>query len=105
MTLTDQGNFLLFAIFYASKTKNKIGRIDDAVCPRCGEEDDTPDHIVFRCMGIKRIKDVKGKGKGRRVNPMSYGRTRAFQAYCKAPCLYRTHSIQFNSMIHEFIRY
>ena len=27
----------------------KIGRAEDAECPRCGEEEDTPDHIVFWC--------------------------------------------------------
>ena len=44
---------------------NRIGKLDDAVCPGCGEEEEeeTPDHIVFRCRKIKRIKDVKGKGR------------------------------------------
>ena len=39
----------------------KVGRMDNAVCPRCGEEEDTPDYIVFRCKDIKGIKDVKGR--------------------------------------------
>ena len=43
--------------------ENRIGRIENAACPRCGEEDNTPYHIVFRCMKIKRIKDEKGKGR------------------------------------------
>ena len=25
----------------------KIGRTEDAECPRCGMEEETPDHIVF----------------------------------------------------------
>ena len=39
----------------------KIGRIEDAECPRCREEEDTPDHIVFRCRNIRRVKDEKGR--------------------------------------------
>ena len=31
------------------------------MCPRCREEDETPDHIVFRCRMIKRVKDVEGR--------------------------------------------
>ena len=30
------------------------------VCPRCGEEEDTPDHIVFQCRKARRVKDKKG---------------------------------------------
>ena len=29
--------------------EDKIGRVDDAECPKCGKEEQTPDHIVFRC--------------------------------------------------------
>ena len=29
-------------------------------CPRCGEEDETPDHIVFRCSKVRRMKDERG---------------------------------------------
>ena len=39
--------------------ENKIGQTDVATYPRCGEEDDTPDRIVFRCMRIKRMKDME----------------------------------------------
>lgn len=37
--------------------ENNVGRMDDAICPRCGEADDIPDHVVFRCMKIRRIKE------------------------------------------------
>ena len=40
-----------------------LGRMDDAVCSRCGEEAETPDHIVLRCRKIKRMKDSEGKGR------------------------------------------
>ena len=40
--------------------KNRIGRTDDAVCPRCREEESL-DHIVVRCMGITRLKDIRGR--------------------------------------------
>ena len=30
---------------------------------RCGEEEETPDHIVFRCRKIKRMKYAKGRGR------------------------------------------
>ena len=42
---------------------NKVGRGVDTTCPRCGEEEDTPDHIVFRCSKIERVKDKKGRGR------------------------------------------
>ena len=32
--------------------------------------DDTPDHIVFRCMKIKRIKDVEGRGRRSELGTM-----------------------------------
>ena len=43
--------------------ESRIGRMDDAVCPRCREEEESPDHIVFRYMhmGIKRLKDIQGR--------------------------------------------
>ena len=28
---------------------DKIGRVEDVECSKCGEEEHTPDHIVFRC--------------------------------------------------------
>ena len=36
----------------------KIGRVEEARCPGCGEEEQTPDHIVFRC---RRVKDERGR--------------------------------------------
>ena len=41
----------------------KAGQMEDATCPSCRDEDDTPDHIVFRCQMIKTVKDVEGRGK------------------------------------------
>ena len=41
----------------------KVGQVEDAVCPRCKEEDETPDHIVFRCQALKRVKDIEGRGR------------------------------------------
>ena len=29
--------------------ENRVGRADGAVCPRCEEEEETSDHIVFQC--------------------------------------------------------
>ena len=39
----------------------KIGRVDDAGCPRCGEEEETPEHIVFRCRKVRRVRDERGR--------------------------------------------
>ena len=39
----------------------RIGQVEDAKCPRCGLDDETPDHIVFRCTEIKRVKDEKDR--------------------------------------------
>ena len=41
--------------------ENKVGRGVDATCPRCGLEEDTPDHIVFRCRKVERVKDKEGR--------------------------------------------
>ena len=35
--------------------------MEDAECPRCGEEEETPEHIVFRCGNIRRVKDERGR--------------------------------------------
>ena len=53
--------------------ENRVGRTDDAVCPRCREEDDTQDHIVFRCMKIKRIKDAERRGRRELVRENGIG--------------------------------
>ena len=39
----------------------EIGQVEDARCPRCGLEEETPDHIVFRCRKVRRVKDEKGR--------------------------------------------
>ena len=36
---------------------------DNAVYQRCGEEEETPDHIMFRCRNIRRVKDERGRRK------------------------------------------
>ena len=41
----------------------KIGRVEDAGCPRCREEEQTPEHIVFRCRKVRRVKDERGRGR------------------------------------------
>ena len=49
---------------YIDRSMNaKVGQVEDAVCPRCKEEDETPDHIVFRCQAIKRVRDMEGRGR------------------------------------------
>ena len=35
--------------------------MEDAECPKCREEDEPPDHIVFRGRKIKMVKDVEGR--------------------------------------------
>ena len=39
----------------------KIERVEDAGCPRCGEEEDTPEYIVFRCWNIRMVKGENGR--------------------------------------------
>ena len=39
----------------------KIGRVEDAECLRCGEEEETSEHIVFQCGNIRRVEDERGK--------------------------------------------
>ena len=52
----------------------KVGRIDDndAVCSRCGEEEETPDHILFRCRKVRRVKDERGRREWARGNGMKW---------------------------------
>ena len=40
----------------------QVGHTDDSLCQICGEEEETPDHIVFRCRIIRRVKDERGRG-------------------------------------------
>ena len=44
------------------------------MCPKCGEEEQTPEHIVFRCRKVSRVKDEKGKKDWARENGMSWDR-------------------------------
>ena len=39
----------------------KIERGEEAEYPQCGEEEQTPDHIVFRCRKVRRVRDEKGR--------------------------------------------
>ena len=42
----------------------KMGRVEDKRCPRCEEgEEQMPDHIVFRCRKVRRVKDIEGRGR------------------------------------------
>ena len=41
-----------------------MGREEVDGCPTCGEEEQTPDHIVFCCGKVRRVRD--GRGRGRR---------------------------------------
>ena len=50
----------------------KIGQVEDAGCPRCGEEEETPEHIVFRCGNIRRVKDKKGRREWARKEGMRW---------------------------------
>ena len=51
--------------------ENKIGRTQSAVCPRCREEE-SPEHVVFRCMGIRRLKDAWGRREWVEENDMRW---------------------------------
>ena len=42
---------------------DKIGRIEGAECSKCGEEEQTSDHIVFQCGKIRRVRHEKGRGR------------------------------------------
>ena len=50
----------------------KIGRVENAGCPRCGEEEETPEHIVFWCGNIRRVKDEKGRREWARKEGMRW---------------------------------
>ena len=51
---------------------DKIGRVEGAECPKCGEEEQTPDHIVFRCGKVRRVKDEKGRRYWARENGLRW---------------------------------
>ena len=39
----------------------QVGHTDDSLCQRCGEEEEMPDYIVFRCRIIRRVKDERDR--------------------------------------------
>ena len=46
--------------------------MENAGCPRCEEEEQTPDHIVFRCRKVRRVKNEKGRREWARENAMRW---------------------------------
>ena len=44
--------------------EKKIGRAEEDAYPKCGEEKQTPDHIVFRCRKVRRVRDEKDEENG-----------------------------------------
>ena len=52
--------------------EKKVGRIAEDVYPQCGEEEQTPDHIVFRCGKVRRVKDERGRRVWARENGMRW---------------------------------
>ena len=51
---------------------DKIRRVEGAACPRCGEEEQTPDDIVFHCGKVRRVKDERGRRDWARENGMRW---------------------------------
>ena len=51
---------------------DKIGRVEGAECPKCGEGEQTPDHIVFRCGKVIRVKDERRRRDWARENGMRW---------------------------------
>ena len=52
--------------------EKKIGRKEDDTCPKCGEEEQTPDHVVFRCRKVRRVKDERGRREWARKEGMRW---------------------------------
>ena len=53
--------------------ENKVGHVDNATCrPKCEREDQTPEHNVFRCKKIKRLKDIRDRREWARVDGMGW---------------------------------
>ena len=46
--------------------------MEDAECPKCAEEEEMPEHIVFRCGNIRRVKDEKGRREWARKEGMRW---------------------------------
>ena len=51
---------------------NKVGRVEGAECPKCGEEEQTLDHIVFQCGKVRRVKDERERREWARENGMRW---------------------------------
>ena len=47
-----------------------VGYADNPVCQRCGGEAEMPDHIMFRCRNIRRVKDKKRRRCYRKVTKL-----------------------------------
>ena len=48
------------------------GQDREGRCPRCGEEEQTRDHIVFRCGNVRRVKDETGRRDWARENGLRW---------------------------------
>ena len=46
----------------------KVGNAAGSECPRCEEEEETPDHMVFRCREIRSLMDERGRKEWVREN-------------------------------------
>ena len=46
--------------------------MEGAECPKCEEEEQTPDHVMFRCRKVRRVKDEKGRRDWARENGMRW---------------------------------
>ena len=51
---------------------DKIGREGGEECPKCREEEQTPDHILLRCGKGRRVKDERGRRDWARENGMRW---------------------------------
>ena len=53
---TRQSEVLLMSLFYKNNILNsslyKIGRVPSPLCSLCGQEEETADHIIFRCSAV-----------------------------------------------------
>ena len=55
--VAEEGNNKLLQIMGGKRNwECKLGRAEDATCQMCKEEGGMPDHIVFRCRKVKRLK-------------------------------------------------
>ena len=50
----------------------RVGHVDDARYPRCGEEEETPGHIVFRCRKVRRVRDERRRREWVRENGLRW---------------------------------